>query len=441
VRRLAVLTAATAAAVGLGSGAGVAGWTGADSTMTPSAVARAAAREPFLGVVNPEPNTGNTAAILARLDPLSLRPVSPTVEMGEYHRAWSVSPDGSQLALGISSGVSLVSPPRPLRGRIGVIIVDLRAMEIVQEVETGASADALAWLAPRRLVAAVGGTMLIDPRAGKIVRRGLGFSGPLTSLRTRGRAVMLFLGPYIPAGSRRGHGSAAVRLAVFDAQGRVRSVTLDRLRLTFRGGARWDDPGLIVDQAHARAYVFAADAPVAQIDLRTLRTSYHRLDFLFLRPGELQGPAARPERLLNRFRDAIWLGEGRVLVSGRDVVAGRGGREAFVPSGATLVDTVSWRWRTLDVSASGAAFAAGRLLAYGPRSYPAMATGLRGYTLGGRRDFHLLKGQRVFDVKVVADRAYVRTPRAVRVVDVGRGEVVGNIVPPRDLIDVIIAPS
>jgi hypothetical protein len=100
-----------------------------------------------------------------------------------------------------------------------------------------------------------------------------------------------------------------------------------------------------------------------------------------------------------------------------------------------LVDTAKWRSRTLDSRASGAAFAAGRLLAYGT------GIGLRGYTLDGRRIFHLLKGQRVLDVQLAADRAYVRTPRAVRVVDVGRGKVVGTIVPPRDLIDVIDAPS
>lgn len=409
MRRLAVLAAVLAAAVGLAANGGT-----------------AAAREPFLGVVYPGPNTGNTAAILARLDPLTLTPVSQGVEMGEYHRAWSLSPDGSQLALGLSSGVSLVSPSRPLRGRIGIIVVDLDTMEIVQEVETGGFAGALAWLAPRRLVAALGGrgTVVVDPRTGRIVKRGLGLRGPLASARTPDRSVMLVEGQY-----RRGQGSASVRLAVVDARGRVRSVSLDRVRLPFRDPVRWgrmDRPGLAIDPAGERAYVVAAGAPVAEVDLRTMRASYHRLE-----------SRTRPGRLLYRSRDAIWLGSGRLLVSGRDVVAGRGRKGFSVASRAVLVDTASWDARTLDPRASAARLAAGRLLLYGPGWHPGPQVGLSGYTPGGRRVFHLLKGQRVFDVQVAADRAYVRTPTAVRVVDVTRGRIVGSIVPPRDLVDVI----
>ena len=57
--------------------------------------------------------------------------------------------------------------------------------------------------------------------------------------------------------------------------------------------------------------------------------------------------------------------------------------------------------------------------------------------IAGRRVFHLLKGQQVFEVPVVGDWAYARTRRAVRVVDVGRRTVVAKIAPPSDLVDVI----
>jgi hypothetical protein len=313
------------------------------------------------------------------------------------------------------------------------MIVDLQAMRVIQEIESGGAAQALAWLAPRRLVAALPrGTVLVDPRTGGTVRRLTGYSRPLASVRARDRVVMLFKRPYRPAGNRRSQGSAAVRVAVVDAHGRFRSVALDRVRLTFRGGLRWDEAGLAVDPAQGRAYVFAANAPVAEIDLRTMRVSYHRLDSLFLRPGAVQGGAARPGELLHRSREAISLGEGRVLVSGRDLVVGHGGKEAFVPAGAVLVDIASRTWRAFDPKASGAAFAAERPLAYG-------RFGVRGYTLGGRRVFHLLEGRRVFDVQVAGELAYVRTAMAVGVVDVRRGRIVANIVPPRDLTDVIAA--
>src|SRR5262245_7249165 len=172
------------------------------------------ARQPFLGIVYPGGNTGG-AAILGRLDPRSLKPVSKTVQLAEYGRAWSLSPDGSQLALGISSGVSLVSPPRPIHGRIGVIVVDLPTMKIVSEVSTGIKAEALGWLRPRRLVAALQGrgTVLIDTRTATIVRRWTGFSGPLAWARTRDGLVMLFRGSYQPAVNASDQGSFRVRLA------------------------------------------------------------------------------------------------------------------------------------------------------------------------------------------------------------------------------------
>lgn len=54
-------------------------------------------------------------------------------------------------ALGVSAGGRALDPSQDGRGRIGVYIVDLEAMELVQEVHTGVAAVALGWLSPRRL--------------------------------------------------------------------------------------------------------------------------------------------------------------------------------------------------------------------------------------------------------------------------------------------------
>jgi hypothetical protein len=419
MRRLAVLTSA----IGLGLSAGGAAWSGADST---AASAGASARAPLLGVLFPEPHR-STLSVLARFDPLTLDPVSPRVEIGEYHGAWSLSPDRRRLALGISSGVSTLSPPRPIRARVGIIIVDLETMKIVEEVVTGGFADALAWLTPRRLVASAGGGgVLVDPETGKIVRRRLGLRRPFASVRSVNRVVMLSLGPRRQAESQRRRGDASVHLSVIGARGHRRTVALDRIRLATRAEGRWDQPGLAVDSATERAYVVAADAPVAEVDLRTMRTSYHRLDL----PHGSRDPRGRPQGLVLRSRTATWLGQGRLLVSGRDRFARPGRSELLVPAGATLVSTATWQARTIDTNARGTRFTARRLLAHG-------RTGLRGYTLDGRQTFHLLKSRPIRDVQVAAGLAYVHTPSAVRVVDVERGKLVGNIVPPRDLIDVI----
>jgi hypothetical protein len=71
----------------------------------------------------------NTAVVLERVDPLSLERRSAQVLVGEYHGAWSLSPDRSQLALGVSSAGR--------KRRIGIFIVDLRTMRVVTRIETG----------------------------------------------------------------------------------------------------------------------------------------------------------------------------------------------------------------------------------------------------------------------------------------------------------------
>jgi hypothetical protein len=376
------------------------------------------AGKPIVGVL--ESASGGTAT-LARLDPLSLKPVSRRVRIDEYHDNWSLSPDASHVALG-----------RGGQG-IGIEIVDLRTLKLVRHVRTGIAAEALGWLAPRRLVAGLqrGGTVVVDPRTGRILRRFADFSFPDVSAQTRQGLVLLL--PQLRTSSsglplRRVSG--AVRLALVDARGALRSVTL-RIRLGVRtrhGFEYADRAGLAVDRARERAYVVAADAPVAEVDLHTMRVSYHRLSPLFAHPAGA---------LLARERTALWLGHGRLVVVGRDFVSTRARKEALAPAGAALVDTTAWSWRTLERRPTGAALAGRELLVYGPGSYPAAGVGLRGYTLAGRRIFGLFNGKRVLDVQVAGGRAYVRTPSAVHVVEVGSGTVIHDIVPPVDLASVI----
>lgn len=414
----------------------------------PARTVPAAPRKPFIGVLHATPNS---PTVLARLDPLSLRPVSRKVNVGEYHDAWSLSPDGSHLALGVSSGESVLSPSRRLRARIGVYIVDLEAMELVREVQTGVAAEALAWLAPRRLVASLqrGGTVLVDPLTGKILKRWLGFSFPDASALSRNGLVMLL--PKLRLSSPRlplTRVTGATRLAVVDAGGRLRSVILERIRLAVhsRNSMYYEDhAGLTVDPARSRAYVFAADAPVAEVDLRTMRVSYHRLESLFLRPDELGGRNGQPKSApLARERRALWAGNGQVVVFGRDFVAEGSRKEALVPAGATLVDTAKWSACILNTRATGAASVGNVLVVYGGRllvSRAAAGIGLRAFTARGGKFFHLFDEEQVWDVQVASGRAYVRTPDALHVVDARSGKAVSEIAPPPELVGVITRPS
>lgn len=297
--------------------------------------AEAAAARPPVGLLSPLNGDGPT---LARLDPLTLRPVGPRIRLGEYHDAWSFSPDGSQLALGMG-GASTTC------GR-GICIVDLDSMRIQGYVAAPISAEALEWLGPRRIIAVLqsGGIVVADPVTGTIVRRlPLPFTalGPPSARTPAGFAVLM--------------DSRLLQLVVVSAQGRVRTAGLRGIRHGPRGLA-----GLAVDRRGSRAFVYAAGGPVAEVSLRTMRVRYRRV----VMPRRRRGPRGRR---LTSAREALWLGRGLVAVFGEDHVSGPGGRlrgGATFPAGVHVIDTETWTARTVESRAARTRLAAGRLLVH-----------------------------------------------------------------------------
>ena len=374
------------------------------SGMTPGKIATAAASPRSILAIRSAGRTG--ATLLARLDALSLELRSRQLRIGEYHDTWSLSPDGKKLALGLSL---------PGARRVGIGVVDLASLRIVRKIATGIAAEAVAWLTPRRLAAGLqdGRLALVDPVSGEIVREARGSGEPRRSARVRGRLVVLFADVAV---------GGPVRIAVADARARIRSVTLDRIRLRARSGGGHpyaDAAGLTVDPSGRRAYVAAAGAPLAVVALASMRVSYHRV------------PALTARAALERQRGAVWLGRGRFAVYGYDVTASR----RIVPAGVTLVDSHGWSSCTLDARGSAATVAAGRLLVYGARGSP--VPGMRVYTPRWRIARTLLQTAPVWDVKVAGRFAYIRTRSAVRVVDARSGRVLNTITRPPDLVDVI----
>jgi hypothetical protein len=187
------------------------------------------------------------------------------------------------------------------------------------------------------------------------------------------------------------------RLVTIDAAGTRRSVLLDRIR----SGGSYDNgrppeawiPGIAVDPSGNRAFVVGA-APVAEVDLRTLAVSYHELrppkSFLgrvldwFVPAAAAKGPIAGPVRYV------VWLGDGKLAITGMDVdvVANQFGVDVTTtPFGLKIVDTRTWTAPTLDDRATGLAATANALLAYAG-SYdeqfrPTGGIGLVGFTSGG----------------------------------------------------------
>jgi hypothetical protein len=291
-----------------------------------------------------------------------------------------------------------------------VRIVNLARWATELDVETGIAAGAVAWLTDRTLVAALqrGGIVLIDPVTGAVVRRWAGWAGlDAVSARTRRRFVLLE------------RGGRTRRLATVDQTGRLRSVSL-RLPLRSRH-SRLARPALVADPVREHAYVLTGGRVVVDVDLQRMS----------VRPRRLQ-PALELGATRGRFpvRGGLWLGGGRLAVSGHDAVPGRGVRRRTYPVGLSTIDTTTWSVGVVDSAAAGAALAPGRLLAYGER-------GVRGYTRAGRRVFDVLRKEMVWSVRAAGRLAYAVTPTATHVIDTRSGRIRRKISRPRELRGVI----
>jgi hypothetical protein len=100
-----------------------------------------------------------------------------------------------------------------------------------------------------------------------------------------------------------------------------------------------------------------------------------------------------------------------------------------MPGGARrAIDTRDWSVRTLDERAATFDAAAGLLLTTGPGG-----RGLAAYTPDGRGRFQVLGDRHVEVAATAGSLAYVRAPseRALQVVDLARGRVLGTTAPGR----------
>jgi hypothetical protein len=128
------------------------------------------------------------------------------------------------------------------------------------------------------------------------------------------------------------------------------------------------------------------------------------------------------------YRQARWLGDGVLAVSGSDTEEGR-----YRAAGLRLVDTEEWRVRTLDPGASGFRIAADALVATGgswdEAANRSRGIGVSAYDLEGAKRFQLLEGAQVWIAAVYDGRAYVGVAGEsgpLRVVDLSTGQVVGT---------------
>ncbi|MHB1244194.1 MAG: hypothetical protein ACYC1P_12485 [Gaiellaceae bacterium] len=185
----------------------------------------------------------------------------------------------------------------------------------------------------------------VDPLAGRVVRT-TRLSRPFTFQFGRLPDGLVFL-----LGAR--NRIASVQLAVVDADGRVRVGTVAQATIgtvTRAGGRReqrW--PGLAVDPQGRKAYVVDGER-VFGLDLETLQVAD---------PGPLRTLA---KATAGSSRTAVWLGDGRLAVTGTDWGANADSGHV----GLRLVDVRDWTVRVVDRDAVSFTVAGDRLLVESP---------------------------------------------------------------------------
>jgi hypothetical protein len=394
-------------------------WSFVDANRVPGQTApgltvRVPRSEPALyGIAGPPPAVG-------RVDPRTLRSLpGRRVPLAGHSFGWSFSPDRSRLVLGSDT------PRAELR------LVDLKRMRVLGDVKLARSGAvfATAWAGKQRLLAVVvtpgccglGDTIVVGVDATlrrEVWRRALG--GSLQAGERFRRSLVLLLGP---PGRRIG----ASRLVIVGPDGRVRSAALAEIRSGLDGsGPQGSDrfvtdvwnPGLAVDPTGARAFIVQAGAPVAEVDLRTLRVRYHTLSDPISLLGRLHDwldPKAEAKADQGPTRQALWLGRGLLAVTGFHGHAGvdhRGGQaEWATPAGLKLIDTRRWSVRTLDPRVTDAALLSGTLLAWSltwdSRTDNFTGNGLTGYNPDGSRRFHLYADDPISGVQQLGSRVLI----------------------------------
>jgi hypothetical protein len=380
-------------------------------------------------VGGPKPRLVRVAPTLRILEGHSVRLRSGTP--GAAHSA-----DGRWLAVG-GAGIWIVDVER--MSVVGPVAASDRTRALQPRAGRLGTFEPVAWLRPRRLLAfdrAARSTelLVVDPQKGRVLwRRPLGGEVIARGQRVRGERRLILLLAW-----QREIGPA--RVVVVDDGGRVRSVALDRIaagRMDAAGtrSMRENIPGMAVDGVN-RAFVVGAGSLVAEVDLETLAVAYHELSA----PGSLLDrlrnwlePKAHADGVEGPARHASWLGDGRIAVSGEDTeLTSAGVRQT--PAGLKIIDTGTWKVRTIDERVNQFMVAGNLLLGSSPTLDAATGThsgtGVVAYTASGERRFHLFDPEPIWRLQTIGRYAYVpRHPRYARtaIVDLVAGEVVREV--------------
>lgn len=332
---------------------------------------------------------------LVRLNAQTLEPTGAKLALRDKLSHWyAFRPDGRRVAI-------------PSVAAHGLRVFDTRSLKRTGRVWlSDVYVGEYAWMAPRRIVGyGQEGVFAVDPVAGKPLRTPAIPPEIVDVRRVGNRLVFLFGRPRWAIGT--------ARLVVVDPKGRSTEVRLTRIKAAVleRGyGPENFAPGLTIDPAGRAFVVGGRDEPIAEVNLKTRRVTYHEL------PKVVQ-------EVTGRRRNAIWLGGGRIAVWGDDVV-NQSGRHEVVHTGLAIADLRQRRYEVVDADARSVSFTARTLLVSDWRS------GLKGYSTTGQRLYEAFAGERVMSIATFRSRAFVVSllgePSGIRLIDARTGAVVGT---------------
>jgi len=354
-----------------------------------AAVPGGAAAEQYWGL-----SWSQGSATLHRVDPVRLTPHGASLALGSFNADRSFSPDGSTLAV--------LARDRPV-----VRFVDLEQMRVLGEARLADEGEVhvLRWT-PRGLVAVVDparGSKLVwlDPEQRRITRA-LRYRGELADFRLAAGRIAVLEWPSGVVG--------AVRLNVIDADGRARSIRVDRIRGGWaRKGndvVRMAEPGLAIDPDGERAWLADADGEVCEVVLDSLAVRCNTVRTL----AKTGAPWSR--------RQLKFVGDGTLALSGWEKPE-RGPRAAR-SIGLWLVDTSTWRRRLLDREIGSFRFAGGVVV--GVRR-----NGVTAYDPAGALRYRVEEPLQLGVCSTTGPYLYVpATDKHTLVVDLATGRVLGR---------------
>ena len=377
---------------------------------------------PLIGIVwGPRVSWAMRGGRLVALDPrLEPRP-RRQIRLGPYGYSAAFSPDDSRLALG--------------GFRAGIRIVDAATRRTIRDLTLGAGGLVLglAWADATRLVAVIGPALGHEGRI-RVVTVDVGRGRVLEAQTVPGRFDVLDVEPVgahelVLLRSPPGRIGPA-ELVHVDTRGTraFRLPVAAGLASAHRGApGRSVTPGLAVDADAGIAYVVAGDDAVVSVAMRSGETAIHRprrQRSLLRRLADWMQPDAHAKGGIGSWREAAWLGEGVVAVSGHDV----GADSRWSPAGLRLIDTGTWTAATIDKRSSRVLAWQGLAVAFGGEGRGGhSAPGIAAFTARGERVWHRFDEQVVHSAQAASVLVYANLAGRAVALELATGRTVREV--------------